>query len=174
MANEDILQEIGDFYMSMKNNDRVKAGCAIVIPRSKYKQYLEALSLTETQMKNVKFMDVPLIPSNTDTDQLVFLESQFMELDNAELSGDADAHKAIADVFRNRMADLQARLINKLELEGISFQNDEAFKEFARTQLIIETQGDDDIILYEGKEFLRFKSKFEIKTEKDNDRDNSV
>lgn len=167
MDKENILQEIGDLYMAAKNNDKVKAGCAIIIPKVRYAEYLTSLGLPAGS--KAEFMGVPLIPSNTETDELIFIESRFADLDGLGTDGGVDMHLAVATAFRNRLTELKNNLINKLELGGIIFQNDEAFNEFARTQLIIEEHGEEDVIFYEGKEFMRIKSKFQIKPEKSND-----
>ena len=167
MDKSEILQEIGDLYMAAKNNDKIKVGCAIIIPKARYVEYLQSLGLPAGS--KAEFMGVPLIQSKTDAEEIIFLESQFGELEGLGTDGGVDMHLAVATAFRNRLTELKNNLINKLELGGIIFQNDEAFNEFARTQLIIEEHDDEDVIFYEGKEFMRIKSKFQIKPTKTDD-----
>lgn len=164
---DNILQEIGDLYMAAKNNDKVKVGSAIILPQKKYNDYLTAINLPAGS--KAQFMGTPILVSKTDSEEIIFMGSQFSELEGYGTEEGADIHSAVANAFRNRLESLKKMLVEKLEIGGIIFQNDEAFSEFARTQLVIETLGDESIIFYEGKEFMRYKSNFKPKAEKDND-----
>ncbi len=163
-----ILEELGDTFAAAKNNDLIKAGCAIVLHQNLFDEYLQAIGVQKSELKAVQFMGVPVIASASVGEDIVFLESRFPELGSED---GVDLISGVAQAFKARLTELKNLVSEALKSKGITFQNDTAFSEFARTQLIVETHGAEDVIFYEGEELLRYKSNFKPKFTKD-DRNN--
>lgn len=164
----EVLQEIGDLYSKMKNNNKIGAGSVFVLPQAKFKQYLDATGNPNSSIAPA-FMGVPILPSKSNSEEIIFLESQFPELPGYGSELGVDLHKILADKFRAKYQELREQLIEAFRVKGIIFQNDEAFNEFSKTQLIYQEIKGETFIIYEGQVFFKYNSAFKIKPTKTND-----
>lgn len=163
-----ILTELGKMYVSLHNEGRQMNGSTFIIQKNRYEEFINSLP-KQNKESTLKFMDCEIVCSDveTETDEILFIENS-LDIDGnfgqerKELL--KNSHSQIADGIRKVLAERKQKILEALKSRGIVFADDEAFKQFAKTQLEHgKTEAGEEVVMYGSDVLIKFSNDFKVK-----------
>lgn len=162
-----VLNEIGALYVSHFNAGKQMSGSTFVLPKEKFQSLIADLGILHTdESKSIDFMSCKVYCSKNEIEEIEFVENS---LDVEEKDGEEraqllkDASSKISEEIKEILRQRKEALVNALKEAGITFADEEAFKQFAKTQIIHEERNGADAFIYEGKVLIEFPNKYNLK-----------
>lgn len=157
-----ILKELGQMYIDLYNADKQMQGSTFIVQKKRFEELKTALNIAPDNDKNITFMNVNVVCSDVEagTDEIVFVENTLnIGEDNDRKELLQNAHSQLAEKISEEVRQRKIKVIEALKNVGITFADDEAFTQFAKSQLEAEEIDGVQVVKYNGKILIEFKPK---------------